>query len=300
MDINTFSEQVNQHAFNKNEDELLKLIYQYMHFAKQYVRGDSETLMHVLCRYNLPNVLEKVIIEKLFDVNEIVKNKTAIFTACGFDNIECFIILLKYGASLNICIDNVYPINYACRNGSEKILHYMAINNLLNEQETLPLHLCAQYGKLRCVELLVFHGANVSLRNSYGKYARTVATEKKHNDIEQFLYNAELYTRGDLNPIQCPICDPFLINASNTFLKILPENEIERKFVNCLTEQYTRLCTSFNTQLNAKVKAIENQIMMIEDHISKNQITISEERVSSLPKYNFNPNVKEFTPSFKK
>lgn len=124
---------------NGNTKRVQKLLSIGAHLYKTNKRG--VTFLHAALFSSDENILKFVFENKLCeDLNIKTKEKlTPLAYASIADNILGFKLLLKQGADLEICVDDV--IEVALRENSEKIIRYIFENNLCNISDRLEINL---------------------------------------------------------------------------------------------------------------------------------------------------------------
>ena len=155
------------------------------------------TSLYLSCDLGLEHVVEILLQIPEIDVNYEADRglDTPLHAASswGFAGIVKLLISVKAHCIPNILYST--PTQRAAANG-----HHNALDLLLNYDKKLinaktlnmtPLHWACKHNHLKCVETLVWHGADITLTNSMNQTALELAEEKQHREIARFLRGPE-------------------------------------------------------------------------------------------------------------
>lgn len=109
------------------------------------------------------------------------KNLTPLFYAIFHkSSIKCIELLLYNGSYIGCKDDNNWQeIHYACKAGLSQqldhLIYYGADVNAKNDSGNTPLHICAIYKQENCARILLFRGADKTIRNLSNQNASDTA-----------------------------------------------------------------------------------------------------------------------------
>ncbi|KAK6175673.1 hypothetical protein SNE40_014076 [Patella caerulea] len=127
---------------------------------------------------------------KGIDINEQDSNgSTALHFAVAQSNVKCLGILFKYNANTNIKDENGFtPLalaagRYANSSVSETLLNKGAEVNIVNKYGNSLLHTAVYAQDIHCVQILMKHGADITIQNKKGKTPLDLAKKLDNEDI---------------------------------------------------------------------------------------------------------------------
>lgn len=147
---------------------------------------------------NSPASSEIISILKKSGADLNIKNSagsTPLILAINLKREQAALTLIELGADVNVTDDNVGngPLGYSCTNSdlfgvTEALIKNKAnLNSQMKYVKKTPLMLAAEFGNKEAVKLLLSHGANSALQDSYGKTAAFYARKNKHEEVAAIL-----------------------------------------------------------------------------------------------------------------
>ncbi|XP_046550762.1 ankyrin repeat domain-containing protein 50-like [Haliotis rubra] len=151
-------------------------------------------IIHSACHGGDLEMVKYVLSQTMLDINGGVQcGRTAMMLAAENGHKDVVELLVDTGADVSLVDetgDNI--LHCACRGGDVEVVQYILsqnmvdINSLGHEKKT-PVMLAGQYGHKEVVEVLVKHGANLSLRDKVGDNILHLACFKGHVDVVKYI-----------------------------------------------------------------------------------------------------------------
>jgi len=188
--------------------ELVKLLLDSGVYVQSTDHHHKSTPLITACNSNSNDTLPlvKLLVDKGAEVNhQNIEGVSPLAAAVSHNNYELVEYLITQGATVNIiCAPAVPQQNWSSTWGQsilwracamkfnsivELLLKHAANPNLVseNEEHQVPLHAAAKFGDAETIRILVAHGANVNIADSFGRTPMHVAARRGNADTLQVL-----------------------------------------------------------------------------------------------------------------
>ncbi|XP_046550760.1 ankyrin repeat domain-containing protein 17-like [Haliotis rubra] len=163
-------------------------------------------ILHSACHGGELEAVKYVLSQTMLDINGRVQcRRTAVMLAAESGHKDVVELLVDTGADVSLVDetgDNI--LHCACRGGDVEVVKYILSQNMvdidsLGHEKKTPVMLAGQYGHKEVVEVLVKHGANLSLRDKVGDNILHLGCWKGHLDVVKYivsLHRVDIDSRG--------------------------------------------------------------------------------------------------------
>ena len=155
------------------------------------VDSNNITPINVAAQLKSPEILRKLLeFGADPEIASLDLSETPLFTAVGFDNLECVQALIESNVDINArSSKNETPLHVACKHGFFDVAKLLIDNNAeinpQNNEKITPLHFATLQKNKELVQYLLDHGADPLMRNDSGKSPFSMATPEISNLLRQ-------------------------------------------------------------------------------------------------------------------
>ncbi|XP_067660904.1 ankyrin repeat domain-containing protein 50-like [Haliotis asinina] len=156
-------------------------------------------ILHSACLVGDVEVVKYVLSQNMLDINSRVKcGRTAVMLAAGNGNKDLVQLFVDKGADVSLLDktgDNI--LHCACRGGGAEVLKYilskdMVDINSLGHRKRTPVIVAAERGQKEVVELLVKHGADLSLSERSGGNILHHVCQRGHYKLVKYVLSLNM------------------------------------------------------------------------------------------------------------
>ena len=187
-------------AITKNHSAVIDLLIEH---SKEQGQGeiittiDKQKCLRKAARDGKINSVQKFLKDATVDVNGKGGwgGWTALHWACNDGHYDIVELLLDHGAEATSSTKRGTPLMVSCRHGRHSITKLLIARGAdvngppVDDDGRTPLHFACSEGHRRCVEELLAHGANTTIKDKGAFTPLDVAIQKKHRSIIDLLTN---------------------------------------------------------------------------------------------------------------
>ncbi|MDZ5470796.1 ankyrin repeat domain-containing protein (plasmid) [Bacillus sp. 31A1R] len=186
----------------------------------------GNNLLHIAAENNMKKLVEKIIINKLIDINDLNNfSMTPLYLALTKNNNDLAKLLLRNNADPNVAnMEGFTPLHEAASKNNEEIVKILIKKGASVDTATstmlTPLMIAAQNGQTEIVKLLINKGADINVVDVDGYSALAYAILSNQTESTKLLlsYNSkqDIKVSGDHSLI-----DLAKMNNNNELVKII-------------------------------------------------------------------------------
>ncbi|QRI42734.1 ankyrin repeat protein [Cheloniid poxvirus 1] len=225
------------HAVRSNSTEIVASLLKHG-IDVNVISDEGYTALHYSIENNKVDIV-KLLLENGADIGIVDRysfiNNIIRFRFANYDSM--IDLLLEYGADVNNINDYYAPIHFAVDNENEKILklliHHGADVNIKNTyNSSSPLHHAVKSINKNILKILLDNGADVDSRNRYGCTPIYYAICDNNFDVVNIL----LEYGADVNVVDSSGNTPLTVGGNNYIKRIIISRIIISKYLNKLVE----------------------------------------------------------------